>query len=501
MTFHTKGTKARWTGFLPPTLLVLATLMGGPLAAAEEPDPSLPLYDAEIEMVDSWTAGGASIMFRVSPDGSRLLVSGYGGASDLRVMDRSGDTLSVLDLPGENATVKGILWTEGNTWLTAWGNSQGSDTDFFATWDADTYEPTDEVFENTTAPLPVVDAAYFMTNDYIVGLAGRDVNGTSRVLVMEATDHNVRADIPWKDNATVLFMGTDGNRILCVDELGAVTLIESRSWNIENRLEGFEGRPTSASFANSWGRDPWILGYQDGSTFYWVCCPWQPAGNGSHGTGPVLALTWIEHTRGEFYVVATPREGGSAVSVHRWYYGLDQNDRISPVLLTDGAVTSMAADPAVPGQVWAGFSDGTLALLNVTLTADHPPDVRITKPKPDTTFWEETVSFRGNVSDDHDNITWVKVRVDDGEWQDVEWADGEWWFEHDVTGMEQEGYNLTVKTFDGRTESAEWIIVFDVGQPSGDDGSSSTFWYWFAGGALMVAVLVGVLHLRRQGRS
>lgn len=497
MTALANGTNARWKGVLLPTMLVLALLLGGPLAAEEEPEPYIPWYDAEIVIVDSWKdpqAEGAPIMFHTSSDGTKLLVSGFEGADDLRVMDRAGKTLSVLDLPMENATIKGILWTWGETWLTAWGSSEGNDTDWFAMWDADTYEPTGEVFENGTTPLPIVDAAYFMADDFIVVLAGRDINGTSRVLVLETPDLGVRADIAWKDNTTVLFMGTDGSDVLVADELGAITTIGSSSWSELNRYEGFDTRPTAVSFASSQEPKPWMLGYEDGRTFFWKCCPWAPAGNGSHGPGPLQALTWIELDEVELHVLAVPSEGGSTLSAHRTYFEHEGRDRISGPLFTEGAATMMATDPMVPGQVWAGFSDGTLALLNVTLTVDEPPQADVFEPEHTTALIRGTVMFRGNVTDDHDNITWVRVRLDDGEWEDAEWADGEWWFELDTTDISGESLVLYVKAFDGRTESFEWRVFYNFLGPGKGPDRMEHFWYWFTGCTSMVVIMVVVLY-------
>ena len=484
-------------GALAVVLVVLVLLVPGVTNGQDDPGPPLHWYDATVTEVDSWrdpSGQGTDLVVFPSPDGARLLVWGYGGPADVRVMGRDGDTLRVLDLPGENATVKGVLWSWGDSWLAAWGRAEGGTSDFLALWDADTYEPSDQVLWDGRAPLPVVDALYFMTDDAILGLAGRDANGTSRVLVLETTGLDERSNITWEGNATVLYMTTDSRDLICVDELGGLTSISSREWDVKTRHQGISMRPTASSNAYTRDTDPWIYAFENGSYQVWRCCPWDVHATHRTDGGAVQAATFVNDPRGEFYMLALPRDGGSRMLVYRGYFDLGGRDLVAEPFDTAVPTTMMTKDPATPGQVWVGASDGTLTLLNVSLTIDLPPEAYILEPEHNKDFFGDSIRFSGNCSDDHDNITWVRISVDDGEWQDVDWAGGEWSWELDISDMKEEtNHRVTVMASDGRHGSNGHSVFFNIFEPEEDERGVEFGWKFWVGlvlGVVVIALLV-----------
>ena len=113
-----------------------------------------------------------------------------------------------------------------------------SDSDFFQVWDVPAYQPTDTPFENVTSSLPSISDARFLAGGLIMAIAGRDANGTSRLLIVETNNMNVHRNIPWEANATILYLRSDGIDLHVVDELGTVTTMSTTDWLPKDRRRG-----------------------------------------------------------------------------------------------------------------------------------------------------------------------------------------------------------------------------------------------------------------------
>ncbi|NIP35969.1 MAG: hypothetical protein GWN18_13480, partial [Thermoplasmata archaeon] len=331
-----------------------------------------------------------------------------------------------------------------------------------------------------------------------------DVNGTSRVMILETADLSLRADHVWRDNATLLFMTTDGRDLVCVDELGGVTVISGLDWQGSQRFQGFELTPTATSNQYTRSNEPWLLGFENGSYQVWRCCPWELSETNDMGEGPIQALTNIWDLRAWFSMMAMPRGEGSELLISRTYYQWGIVEYIADPYQLDTPVSMITQDPAVHGQLWVGFTDGTLALLNVTFIEDEAPEAYILEPENNKEHFGDSVHFSGNYSDDHDRIVWIRVRVDDDEWHDVDWADGEWSWDLDISGMKDEtNHRVTVLAFDGRKESTGDAVLINIFEPREDErGIEFGFWFFFWITVIALLILVPIwLYVRRRAAA
>ena len=431
--------------------------------------------DVDIQVVDSWTdpgGNGEDLRFDVSPDGSRIVMAGHTAANDVLVTDRDMNVLATLVPPEQDLVIEGVRWSINETWVCAWGSNDSTDHDLLWIWNASTYELTEELFENHTTPLTNLDSVLFMAFDEILVLAGRDVNGTSRVIIWQTVFSTMINDIPWEDNATVVHLGTDMMEVLCIDERGDVTSISSDDWLDTRDLGGYDAYPT-ANVLNVYDRQPNLVGYDDGTAIFWGGYPTSVENSTSFGDGPVQAVSWVFVDGSGYYLLATPSSEGGA-QIGAFFYSVDgqpANPVSGPVIFPD-AMTKMVKDVLVKDQVWCGFNDGTITLLSITTIPNLPPEVTIEAPEEREKIKGNFLAY-GSYSDDRDRIEYVRVRWADrdwtmGAWEDADFSNGSWSYEVNVSTMRPSKVRLEVEVYDGRHYWNEYAI-FDFVQEREDD--------------------------------
>ncbi len=120
----------------------------------------------------------------------------------------------------------------------------------------------------------------------------------------------------------------------------------------------------------------------------------------------------------------------------------------------------------------------------IVFDVNAPPVVTITFPV-DEQKVGNVLKASGRASDDLDNIEWVRISIDDGDWINAT-GTNVWSYEMPVKGMEPGTHYLQVKAFDGESESRMVEIAFIV--PKQEDDESPGF-----GTVLAVLALAGAL--------
>jgi hypothetical protein len=398
---------------------------------------------------------GSELRFDQTNDGERLVLLGYASPNDLRVVDRNVDTLAVLEPPGEDPVIEGVRWSDTGEWVCAWGMADGIDHDLLWIWNSTTYEPSDWLFENHTTPLADLDSILFMGGDEIMALAGRDANGTSLVILVETSTGDIRREVPWDDNATVVQLGTDTMRVVCIDERGTVSTISGFDWTEFEDLGGHDAEPSSDSLGLRTNQ-PWIVGYHDGSAAFWGGNPLVHERSAYLDEGPIQAITWVRTgSEGQnYYLVGTP--SATRGSVLRAYYYDTTTEPDVPTSDSMGfpnPMTSMAGDAKVNGQAWIAFDDGSLSLVNVSIIPDLPPVITIETPIANK-MYREDFTATGTVTDDHDNIQYVRVIIQGGEGFNATVTGDRWTYEVNITDVGTGVYTFIVVTSDGVHEAS-----------------------------------------------
>jgi hypothetical protein len=451
---------------------------------------------AGIKYEERWSSHGGDgedLIFDFSPDGSYIVLSGYVEPNDLRVMERNMFPVTELHPPGPFTTIKGVHWSPMGTWIVTWGSIDSEDFEFLAVWDGITYERVQEPFINTTGPFMTINSVIFMQNDELMAIAGLYDDGISRVMLIETSTGRLINYLAWEDNTTVLSIVTDSESLICSDERGMITIISIEDWSNVQVFEGRSTRPSSHSYHPSIDR-PWLVGYDDGWIHFWNGDPLAPAGATSFtDNGPIQGVAWASSENIGYYVVATPRHypnGGSWIFLA--YYNnstatlipMDHDDRVEGV-----NVTMLMSDPVEFGCIWAGFADGSLARYRIYFREDLPPEITIDYPENGSKH-NESFYARGDHFDDNghlygvSDVQYVKIRVDDGEWDDVHFdVEGTHWSYYiRVSNMTSGKHKITVESYDGRHNN-HTDITFIV--PGEEEGPS----YWVSSSSIILIII------------
>jgi len=477
-------------------MVVALVIIFTPSAAAEDVT-----WDwATIENIDRWPTsnGGSSneVIFDFSPDGSKLILSGYIQSNSLRIMDRNMRHISDIFPPEPVKNITGVHWTPNGTWVIAWGLSAGDDSEFLTAWDGSTYEPVDELFINTTGSFRTINTVLFLNNDELMAISGRDEDNISRVLVVETISGRMIHEWMWEDNASVLSLGSDKESLMCIDERGIVTSISIDDWSIIQVIEGRSSRPSANTFGPSMNR-PWIIGYDDGWINFWGSDPIETVSDAFVSEhGPVQGVAWAFHEPMGYYVLVIPRDVARYGPYFMLAYYNNSTatmmymDHIYPVPQVN--VTMLMSDPVESGLIWAGFADGSIGYYKVKLQDDKPPEVSIDYPE-NRSVHNESFWMMVDVYDDHDfryyieDIKYIKIKIDDGDWVEIhqEMEYDRWSHHIRAANMTSGKHKITVEAYDGRHKNQTHLIFFVPGEESEPE-----FWTAFN---IQIALIVSVM--------
>jgi len=454
---------------------------------------------ARISDVDRWpsSGGGTSdeVFLDISPDGSKLILSGFIQPNSLRIMKRN--MIPIIDLypPGPVENITGVHWTPNGTWVIAWGLSNGDAFDFLAVWDGSTYERVDEQFINTTGSFQTINTVLFLKNDELMAISGRDEDDISRVLVIETISGRMIHEWMWEDNASVLSLGSDPESLMCIDERGIVTSISIEDWSIIQVIEGRSTGPTADTFGPSMNR-PWIIGYDDGWINFWGGDPIETAGDAFVSErGPVQGIVWAFNEPNGYYVWASPRTIARYGSVINLAYYNNSTETLIYMYENESpgvTVTMLMSDPVESGLIWAGFSDGSLGQYKVELSDDKPPEVTIEYPE-NRSVHNESFWVRVDFYDDHDfryyieDIKYIKIRIDDGDWVEIhkEMEYSRWSHYIRAANMTSGKHRITVEAYDGRHKNQTYVIFYVPGEDDESEG-----WYSYKTQIILISGLL-----------
>ncbi|NOQ54617.1 MAG: hypothetical protein GQ558_08445, partial [Thermoplasmata archaeon] len=242
------------------SLLVIAVLLSPGVAPVDELEVE---YSIEIEELPGGAespGGASSFTFEYEFEGDRLLFWGWTGADDIRVMNKNLDTVKTIDLPTEDFEVFGTRWSDWGS-IIVWGNNGTGTEDSLLVYQYPDLELNASFIPREIIPLETIDSAFLMAGDLIIMVAGRDADGTSRILTYETQSNRLHAEHNVTDNLTIQTIGSMGMRLVALDVEGGATIINTSAWFFEDRMEMMTG-PFSCYYQTV--NHPWTLGNEDG---------------------------------------------------------------------------------------------------------------------------------------------------------------------------------------------------------------------------------------------
>lgn len=332
-------------------------------------------YTAHIKETDTRldaTPTGSPGWVRYDENGANLLVWGHEGPNDIRLLGRDLATRKVLDLPSSGFTVKGVEWCEGSDHIVVWGSPGDDLNDTLVFYESPSWSIGEGFLTADLIPLVEIDYIYSMASNIIFAVAGRDVNGTSRVLTMETVTKNITSDDPVQDDRTVVRIGTDGRFMFVLDDNGGLIVYSTKDWTIMLQME-LLSTPFSSHFIER-GNIEKVFGGQDGTVTTRVDIEREDWKTFSTGTGQVLGVWTYEKGDGPSYLVAATPEGESSSTLQIWdpMGGDDWSHHRNYKI--DGRVSMMALDPTSNSTIVVAFQDGSVVMYELFMKSHEVDD-------------------------------------------------------------------------------------------------------------------------------
>lgn len=342
-------------------ILLLLSVLLVPVSS-QDPEPNIEYILGMNELPGGIVSpgGASSFRFEYEHNGERLLFWGWTGPNDIRVMGEDLTTLHIIDLPSESFDVSDAKWSHGGSIIVLGNNGTGAE-DTLLVYRTPLFEQNPTFLPREAIPLVTIDAASLLAGDNILAVAGRDINGTSSVIILETTSNRIRSQHEMYDNLTVQVMGDIGTYLHAVDVMGGSSIFNTTQWVYEERIEPSVG-PCQFSVLRT--NLPWTSGGVDGRLVVREFIMLNRTVIWDVDIPPVQASTYIMNKYSSNVIVASPNgEGGSKIQVLHDHNG---SFEVGPEINTDMTITSMMLTPGEANVFGVGFSNGGYKQYNVT---------------------------------------------------------------------------------------------------------------------------------------
>jgi hypothetical protein len=295
-------------------------------------------------------------------------------------MSKDLETLHIIELPSDNFEVRDARWSHGGSIIVLGTNGTGGE-DTLLVYKSPSFEYNASYLPRESIPLVSIDAVGLLAGDNILAVAGRDVNGTSSMIMLETTSKNVRSTHNIFDNLTIQSIGNFELYLHAIDVQGGSTIFNTSNWNYEERIEPVVG-PCQFSVIRT--NLPITYGGVNGRLVVKEFFLLNQTVTFEVDIPPVQASTSIRNNYTSNVIVASPNDGGgSKIQVLHDYNG---SFEVGPEIDFDATVTSMMLTPGESNQFGVGFSNGVFKLFKVSdMVLKHYEE-----PDPDPEPWPKS---------------------------------------------------------------------------------------------------------------
>jgi WD40 repeat protein len=302
--------------------------------------------------------------------GTLILLRGYAGVFDARVVNRTMETVTVLDPPFNEGPPAGAAWSMTDRYLVAWGEPDSVDGPLTMVYDVPSFKKSKELDLGWIGDhIHVITSMEFLSGDDILAVGG-SVADENAILVFDLEKKKVLAEHRFRGGEPVVDLHLDGEDLLAITFDGVMRTLSPPDWRIDRTGISIHG---TLSSSDAHGDSGWLaIGeYQNLSIF--TGDPREPIVEIQGDEGTMYAVAWTLVDGDLVFAVERPHGG---TSIQLWQTrdrpGLEGVQAISQINTTK-TVVDLAADPAHPGLFAAGFVDGTFALYSLNLTPYPPP--------------------------------------------------------------------------------------------------------------------------------
>ncbi len=370
---------------------VLVAMGDGTIASYKMDVRSRPIYmppdDPDVtdglglEPFIEWHPGGETdallMRYEFNHQGSLIALRGFGDREDLRVIDRTFETVAELKVPWEPEEHSGMVWSDSDRWLVTWAHVPGGDQELrLRVFEAPTFTISttfpDELVLNSVYTL--WDMA-FLPGDQVVAIACSNMTSDGVVMFLNLTSGELEREVVMPEGGAFLDLEWDGGDIVALLDQGGIWALSPPDWRYTRTGAGPDVHPMcfDVNATSGWCilEDRWNFSIWNGSSreeaLHWCTDP-----------ASIFDVSWTNGMVGDF-VLANPRIEGSAIQLWRPGAGTAGDwrsvggARMMTQLNSSRKVVQMEADPAYPGLMAVSFEDGTLSLYHLNITPYPPP--------------------------------------------------------------------------------------------------------------------------------
>lgn len=358
-----------WAGLSLAVVLVVLASTAGDAVASYYFTAKIGVTDTQLDAVP----GGGPAWVRYDGSGDNLLIWGHEGPDDIRLLGRDLSTRKVLELPSPGYTVKGVEWGDTYDRIVVWGSPGAGLNDTLVFYRSPGWSIEEGYLPDDLLPLVEIDYARFFASDVIFAVAGRDADGTSRVLVVETGPMDLLRNNTVQEDRSVACIGKDDRFMYVLDAMGRLILYSTMDWTPILHRDMFQS-PFSSHFIES-GNIERVFGGANGNVTSQVDVDRNYWAEFSTGTGPVLGVWFSEIQEGASYIVAATSEEAGSSTLQIWDPLGGSEWTLHRKTTIDGTVSMLAMDPANNSTIVVAFQDGSLAMYEL-LVERHKKEER-----------------------------------------------------------------------------------------------------------------------------
>lgn len=333
-------------------VLVLLVTMVSPAVRSQD---RWEMWMEEVPERTEGPAGGANFTLRYNLDGSLLLLVGRTGPGDISIVDRDLGLVSRLELPSDDFHVAGARWSANTDTVIVWGTNGSEGRDSLLVYEWPTYEVNHSFVPRWLVPLEAITSAHLVAGELILAVAGRDVNGTSRIVVIETSPKEVKASYQYPGDLDVQCLEYEGRWLLAFDEEGGMMVISASDWAMVECREVLSDAPSTVMVRDD---SLWVVGSEGGEVLA-MDRRFTSRAEFESLPGPVQAGCFIHFEGVDHYIVANPNgRGGSDVRV--WDRYEEKEPEVALEFETGAPVTVLHGDPMDNRTFTLCCSDGTI---------------------------------------------------------------------------------------------------------------------------------------------
>jgi hypothetical protein len=313
---------------------------------------------------------GDYLSFKFNNRGSLILLRGYASLHDIRVVNRTMNTLAVLDLPFDKETVNGAEWSSTDRYLVAWGQPKEMEGSPIVIYDVPSFKKSKELDLGwITDRVLFVSSVEFLNGDDILAVGGSDGEVHS-IVILDLGKKKILEEHLFPGGNEITEIHRDGEDLMAIFSNGAVITLSSPDWNIDRTGISMHGLVVTSDVHGEWG---WLAIAEHQNLSVFTGDPREPVFEIGGPPGTLYAVAWTLVDGDMVFAMVRPYGG---TSIQLWQTrdrpGLEGVQPITQINTTKLCVF-LAGDPAHPGLIAAGFADGTFALYSLNLTPYPPP--------------------------------------------------------------------------------------------------------------------------------